>query len=68
MASWGLACKNCRKVFTYSQIPDTLADSYIPTRPAFPPSSVERECPNCKSKSTYQGSDLTFQSGRARRA
>ena len=45
MASWALACKNCRKVFTYSQIPDTLADYYLPTRPAFPPSGVERECP-----------------------
>jgi hypothetical protein len=25
---------------------------------------VERECPNCKSKFTYQGSDLKFQSDR----
>ena len=37
--------KNCRKVFAYSQIPDTVADYYLPMRPAFPPSSVERECP-----------------------
>jgi hypothetical protein len=64
MASWALACKNCRAVFAYSQISDTLADHYLPTRPAFPPSGVERECPNCKSKFTYQGSDLTFQSDR----
>jgi hypothetical protein len=61
MASWALACKNCRAVFTYSQIPDTLADYYIPTRPEFPPEGLRCECPNCGSKSTYQGSDLTFQ-------
>jgi hypothetical protein len=64
MASWAVACKNCRAVFTYSQISDTLADYYLPTRPAFPPSGDERECPNCKSKFAYQGSDLKFQSGR----
>jgi len=68
MASWALACKNCRKVFTYSRISDTLADYYLPTRPTFPPSGVERECPRCKSKFTYQRSELTFQSARARRA
>jgi hypothetical protein len=49
MASWALACKNCRKVFTYSQIPDTVADYYLPTRPKFPPSGVERECPIARS-------------------
>jgi hypothetical protein len=71
MARWTLACKNCRAVFTYSRISDTLADYYIPTRPEFPPSGLERECPNCKTKSTYQRSELTFQSepnSRARRA
>jgi hypothetical protein len=64
MASWALACKNCCKVFTCSQIPDTVADYYLPTRPAFPPSGVERECPNSKAKSTYQATELTFQSDR----
>lgn len=60
MASWALACKNCRAVFTHSQIPDTLADYYIPTRPDFPPTGLERECPNCKTTSTYQPADLAF--------
>ena len=39
MASWALACKNCCKVF-----PETAADYYLPTRPAFPLISVEGEC------------------------
>jgi hypothetical protein len=60
MASWALACKNCRKVFTCSQIPAMLVDHYLPRRPAFPPSGLERECPNCKAKSTYQATELTF--------
>lgn len=60
MASWGLACKNCHAVFTHSQIPNTLADYYLPIRPEFPPDGLERECPNCKITSTYQRSELTF--------
>lgn len=50
MASWGLACKNCHAVFTHSQIPNTLADYYLPIRPEFPPDGLERECPNCKAR------------------
>jgi hypothetical protein len=67
MASWSLACKNCRTVFTHSQIPDTLADYYLPARPEFPASGLERECPSCKTKSTYQATELTFQSDRTSR-
>jgi ribosomal protein S27E len=61
MATWGLACKNCRTVFTHSQIPETLTDYYIPTRPEFPPNGLERECPSCNNKSIYRAIDLTFQ-------
>ncbi len=68
MASWALTCKNCRALFIHSQIPDTVAEYYIPTRPAFPPEGLEHECPNCGSKFTYQRSDLTFQSERNSRA
>jgi hypothetical protein len=60
MASWGLACKNCHAVFTHSQIPDTLADYYLPIRPEFPSDGPERECPNCKITSTYKRNELTF--------
>jgi hypothetical protein len=67
MASWALACKHCRVVFTHSQIPDTLADFYLPTRPEFPLNGFERECPRCKVTSTYRSTDLTFQrTGRLR--
>lgn len=68
MASWVLKCKNCRVVFTHSQISNTLADYYIPARPQFPPEGLERECPTCKVKSTYQQHELMYQSDRARRA
>lgn len=37
MASWILACKNCRVVFARSGIPDTVSNYYLPLRPEFPP-------------------------------
>jgi hypothetical protein len=30
----------------------------------FPAVGRERECPNCKTKSTYQQADLRFENGR----
>lgn len=56
MTTWGLACKNCRATFTHSQIPDTLADYFLPTRPVFPPEGLRCECLNCKAESTYRDS------------
>ena len=61
MAYWVLDCKSCNRVFTYSVVPDTLADYYLPSPPAFPIEGRERECPNCKTKSTYQQADVRFQ-------
>jgi hypothetical protein len=66
MASWALACKNCRAVFTHSQIPDTLAEHFLPTRPEFPPEGLRCECPNCKAEFTYRQHELTSQSDRNR--
>jgi hypothetical protein len=66
MASWALACKNCRTVFTHSQIPDTLADYYLPTRPEFPLSGVDRECPSRKTTATSTAFLLLYAT-RARR-
>ena len=39
MASWVLECKNCRAIFTHSQISNTLAD-YYSRRPVFPPEGL----------------------------
>jgi hypothetical protein len=66
MASWALACKNCRAVFTHSQIPDTLANYYIATKPDFPPAGLRCECPNCMAESIYRQHELTYQSDRVR--
>ena len=63
MASWLLNCKNCSKPFAYSLISNTLAEYHLPSRPVFPAVGRERECPHCKTKSTYQQSDLRFQNG-----
>ena len=61
MACWVLDCKNCSEAFTYSVVPDTLTNYYLPSPPAFLPQGRERECPHCKTKSTYQQADLRFQ-------
>jgi hypothetical protein len=66
MASWLLDCKNCSKPFVYSLIPDRLADYHLPSRPVFPAVGRERECPHCKTKSTYQQTDLRFQNSPVR--
>ena len=63
MANWFLNCKNCNEAFIYSLIPDILTDYHLPSRPVFPAAGRERECPNCKTKSTYQQTDLRFQNG-----
>jgi hypothetical protein len=64
MAKWFLECRNCGQAFTYSLIPDTLADFHLPSRPVFPAQGRERECPSCKTKATYQQTDLRFQNAR----
>lgn len=60
MATWLLTCKCCRRAFTYSQIPDTLADLFLAQKPQFPPNSLERACPFCRAKFVYQRSDLAY--------
>jgi hypothetical protein len=60
MAMWLLNCKNCSKAFAYSLIPDPLAGYRLPSRPVFPAEGRVRQCPNCKTNSTYQQIDLGF--------
>jgi len=60
MASWALTCKQCSKVFTHSQVSDTLADLFIPEKPKFPSEGLERECLTCHAKSIYQQRDLIY--------
>jgi hypothetical protein len=60
MATWILTCKCCRRAFTYSEIPDTLADLFLAQKPQFPPDGLERACPFCDAKFVYQRSDLVY--------
>jgi hypothetical protein len=39
-------------------------DFHLPSRPVFPAQGRERECPSCKTKFTYQQTDLRFQNAR----
>ncbi len=63
MASWVLTYKKCDEVFSYSHVgEETLFDYFLPLRPDFTPEGTECECPNCKVKSTYQSTELRYQS------
>jgi hypothetical protein len=64
MARWVLDRKNCSEGFAYSLIPDTPRAIIICRRLLHSqPQGRERECPNCKTKSTYQQTGLRFQNG-----
>jgi rubredoxin len=60
MASWALTCKHCGWVFIHSNIGETLADYFVPSKPFFPPQGIESECPNCKVKRIYLKNELTY--------
>jgi hypothetical protein len=65
MPSWGLTCKGCGDIFRYSEISEnTLVDYFLPAKPEFPARGVERECPSCKAKFTYQKSELMYQTAK----
>jgi len=60
MANWALTCRNCGTVFAYSQISETLADFFLPPKPALPPEGLDCECPNCKIKQRYERDELKY--------
>ncbi len=66
MANWVVTCKCCRRVFTYSEIPESLADLFLAQKPQFPPDGSERACPFCRAKFVYQRSDLAYREVRVR--
>ena len=63
MPSWALACKNCGKLFAHSQIGENLANFYLPEKPKFPDTGLERLCPHCNVKSMYQQQELRYWAG-----
>src|SRR6267154_1782664 len=60
MNQWVLTCSTCGKEFTHSSIPENLrlTESYLPTKPEFPPNGVSLDCPHCEKSGTYQRSEL----------
>jgi DNA-directed RNA polymerase subunit RPC12/RpoP len=61
MASWQLACVNCKRNFTQSLIDETsLANFYLALKPVFPVKGSEFECPHCGYKATYQRFELLY--------
>jgi hypothetical protein len=56
-----LKCRNCGAVFAYSQISETLADFFLPPKPALPPEGLDCECPDCKITHRYQQDELKYQ-------
>jgi len=61
MAIWAFTCKHCQRVFTYSEIGETLADFIAEEKPKLPPEGLECICPHCKVKSTYRRYELVYQ-------
>ena len=61
MPRWVLKCSNCDFIFTHSNIKDeSLSDYYFPPKPEFPVQGSELDCPQCKSKATYQRTGLLY--------
>jgi hypothetical protein len=61
MASWGFICKNCGLAITHAAIPDTLWNSFFPTKPDLPAEGVAKLCPNCLATATYAPHELTYE-------
>jgi hypothetical protein len=61
MAEWVLVCKYCGKAFSHSEIGGTLLDYFLPVKPRFPVGGLQRECPDCKTRSIYQQNELRYQ-------
>jgi phage FluMu protein Com len=63
-ARWAISCRNCKKAFAHAEVsePQGITDSFgLPDKPEFPVGGKELECPHCKSKDTYQRTDLWYQ-------
>jgi hypothetical protein len=61
---WAISCRNCKKAFPHSEIRELHAiTDYLglPEKPEFPAGGQELECPHCKSKGTYQRTDLWYE-------
>ena len=60
-AQWAVNCHHCNKEFPQSDIPEPHTIDYLfPQKPDIPVGGQELECPRCKSKSTYEATDLWY--------
>jgi hypothetical protein len=60
MASWSFFCKHCGDIIAHAAIPDTLWNSFFPTKPALPVDGAIKRCPNCAQTNTYELNDLVY--------
>jgi DNA-directed RNA polymerase subunit RPC12/RpoP len=61
VAYWTLTCGNCGSNFVHSLIEDDSVLNFLfPSKPKFPDSGSELECPNCRRKTIYKRTDLTY--------
>ncbi len=60
MSRWILFCKQCHKSFPHSEISSSLANYFLPQKPAFLAGGQNFECPNCKSTFSYLREDLRY--------
>jgi len=61
MARWVLRCPNCSETFVHSEIEDTLANYFLPTKPEFPKGGQTLACAHCGKESFFQQTALTYQ-------
>ena len=62
LAEWAVDCKSCKKAISHSEIPEPqhAIDFMLPAKPRIAVGGQELECPHCKSKTIYQGTDLWY--------
>jgi len=61
MARWVLCCPTCSQTFVYSEIKDTFANYFLPTKAEFPKGGQTLTCTHCGKESLFQQTDLTYQ-------
>ena len=61
MASWVLACQNCKRDIEQAKINDQMLLDYLePRKPIFPQGGLEVQCPDCGYKCVYLRNEMVY--------